>query len=204
VIFAGWPSLYGALIDMPLVQALFLGVKATVVVIVVEAISGSPGARSRPAHWILAALAFVALYVFAGALSPGVLWLRAFGGATAAPAQPLRRAAASSSRLLAIPGRRVVACWGARVVPAACPASAPHRPWACSSATGRRHLRGAYAVLTYMGQEVVSGYGWSRRAAHGRAWPCRDDAGAADPRDRLRGIVAGLNQAASGWGVLAG
>jgi chromate transporter len=75
---------------MECVQALFLGVKATVVVIVIEAILRvARRALRRPAHWVLAGLAFVALFLFARPLSAGGRSRRPLE----APSPPLDRAA---------------------------------------------------------------------------------------------------------------
>ena len=52
--------------DVPLVNALFLGVKATVVLIVVEALLRvARKALSETAHWIIAALAFIGIFFLA-------------------------------------------------------------------------------------------------------------------------------------------
>lgn len=55
---------YAAYGGLDWVQAVFLGVKSVVVVIVIEALLKiSKRALKRPAHWLIAGLAFVAIYV---------------------------------------------------------------------------------------------------------------------------------------------
>jgi chromate transporter len=198
---------YGALIDMPLVQALFLGVKATVVVIVVEAILRvAKRALKTRSHWVLAALAFVALYVFAMPFPLVVLAAGVYGaamapaGAGSSAPPPLR-----PGRLLATLSIGLVLWW---------------LPVALSATAGQAFLTdiglffsqlavvtfgGAYAVLTYMGQEVVTGYGWVTTAQ------LMDALGLAETTPgplilvtAFVGILAGLNQASPVLGVLGG
>jgi chromate transporter len=153
---------YGALIDMEWVQAIFLGVKATVVVIVVEAILRvARRALKRPDHWVLAALAFAAIFLFAVPFPLVVLAAGLYGAATAgsAPrdlARPLIQPVTLGLTLAV-----GLALWWAPVV--------------LTALTGQDFLTdaglffsklavvtfgGAYAVLSYMAQEVVAGYGW--------------------------------------------
>jgi len=73
---AGVYAIYG---DVPLVSALFYGVKAAVLVIVLEAlIKVSKKALGEKAHWIIAALAFIGLFflspVFFNACSCNIWW----------------------------------------------------------------------------------------------------------------------------------
>ncbi|MEM7427913.1 MAG: chromate efflux transporter [Pseudomonadota bacterium] len=59
-------AVYGMLGDVPLVDALFLGVKAAVVLIVVEALLRvARRALDGPAHWTVAGLAFIAIFFLA-------------------------------------------------------------------------------------------------------------------------------------------
>ncbi|MBP1807589.1 chromate efflux transporter [Rubellimicrobium aerolatum] len=153
---------YGALIDLALVQALFLGVKATVVVIVVEAILRvARRALTSPGQWVLAGLAFVALFAFAVpfplvVLAAGLWGAATAGGAPRDPAPPRLRPAALA-RTLAFG----LALWWAPVAVVA---------WAGQgfltdiglffSRLAVVTFGGAYAVLSYMAQEVVTAYGW--------------------------------------------
>ena len=153
---------YGALIDMEWVQAIFLGVKATVAVIVVEAILRvARRALKRPAHWVLAGAAFVAIFLFSVPFPLVVLAAGLYGAATAG----------SAPRVLARP----------RIYPATLGLTLAvgftlwWTPVALTALAGQDFLTnvglffsklavvtfgGAYAVLSYMAQEVVAGYGW--------------------------------------------
>ncbi|MFO8125902.1 chromate efflux transporter [Yoonia sp.] len=153
---------YGTYGNLPVVQALFLGVKATVVIIVIEALLKiTKRALIRPMHLILAGAAFVALFFF-GLPFPLVILCAALSGALGQPGDPvpyqlpvgnLRR-----SVTIVIIGAVV---WAA--------------PFGLIAASGNSFLRdiglffstlavvtfgGAYAVLAYMTQEVVVSYGW--------------------------------------------
>jgi len=149
---------------VPLVQAAFLGVKAAVVAIVVQALVRiARKALATPAHWIVAGLAFVAIYAlsvpFPAIIAAAALWgwwhsRGAVAGAVPAtpgvrPADTLRTAATWAA-LWAVP---VLAAWG----------------------TGAAFLTdlalffsklavvtfgGAYAVLAYMADTVVEAKGW--------------------------------------------
>lgn len=166
-------AFYGAL---PAMEVLFLGVKAAVLAIVLEALlKVARKALKKQVHWVIAAAAFVALFFFhvpfpiviivaalAGALSA---WRGSGGGLPASeePAEPaLSQHAAGAPRTLA-----TIALWLAIwLVPIAL-------LW---MALGGDHILvkigvffsklavvtfgGAYAVLAYMAQEVVRGYGW--------------------------------------------
>ena len=153
---------YGAYGGLPVVQSLFLGVKATVVIIVIEAlIRIAKRALIAPAHLVIAGLAFVALFVLAlpfplvigmAALAGAMLQRDHTGASTAPPANLM-----GSLRVIVIGG----IIWFAPLVPIAL--------------AGDEFLLdvggffaklavvtfgGAYAVLAYMTQEVVVSYGW--------------------------------------------
>lgn len=144
----------------PLVQAAFLGIKATVIVVVLQALLrlGHKALTGRAA-WMLAGFAFTALFVF-GLPFPLIViaaglfgYLTATGNGAAAPPP----AHANTARTIAI--------W----------ASLWATPLALVWVTGQDFLLqiglffsklaivtfgGAYAVLAYMTQEVVQNYGW--------------------------------------------
>ena len=55
--------LYG---DVPYVSALFIGIKAAVIVVVIEALTRvSKRALALPEHWVIALLAFIGIFFFA-------------------------------------------------------------------------------------------------------------------------------------------
>ena len=152
---------YGAYGDLPVVQALFLGVKATVVVIVIEAlIRIARRALKRPAHLVIAALAFVALFLLAlpfplvvlAAGLAGAALQRDHATATAPPAR------LSRALLILLAG---LAIWAAPLIPIALSGDS----FLLDIGTFFSKLAvvtfgGAYAVLAYMTQEVVVAYRW--------------------------------------------
>jgi len=152
-------GLYAWLGKVPLAEALFLGIKATVVVIVLEALlKVSKKALKGLDHWIIAALSFLAIFLFAAPFPLIIATAAAYGalkGGTAAPAPPLGRTGTL----------KTVVIWGALW----------WTPIALLWATGQETLSqiglffsklaivtfgGAYAVLAYMTQEVVQDQGW--------------------------------------------
>jgi chromate transporter len=207
VIFA-LAFVYSAVIDMEWVQALFLGVKATVVVIVIEAILRvARRALRRPAHWVLAGLAFVAQFLFAVPF-PLVVVAAGLWGALTAPTALAELAPPSRFRwpvLLATLATGLVLWWS---------------PVALAALAGQGFLTdlglffsklavvtfgGAYAVLGYMAQEVVSAYRWVSTPQ------LMDALGLAETTPGplilvtvFVSIVAGLNQGSTGLALLGG
>lgn len=162
-------ALYGKL---PVAEALFVGIKAAVLAIVVEALLRvARRALKGTADWMVAALAFVAIYALAVpfpviVLAAGLIgFLRGRAEVAGAPADPATLAAQEP-----LPLRQTaltVAIWLAIwIVPLL----------AVLAIFGRGHVLselawffsklavvtfgGAYAVLAYMAQEVVQGYRW--------------------------------------------
>lgn len=65
IIILALATLYAYLGNVPIVEALFLGIKATVVVIVIEALLRvSKKALKRTDHWLIAGLAFIGIFFF--------------------------------------------------------------------------------------------------------------------------------------------
>lgn len=145
---------------LPLVQAAFLGVKAAVIVVVLQALLRL-GAKSLDgrAAWVLAGLAFAALFVFGLPFPLIVLAAGLYGYATAG------RAVSAAPRPPRAKSARTVAIWGTLWA----------APLVLLWATGQEFLLrlglffskmaivtfgGAYAVLAYMTQEVVQTHGW--------------------------------------------
>jgi len=156
---------YVAFGAVPLVSGLFLGIKASVVVIVIEALLRlSRRALGRTSDRAIAALAFAAIFAFAvpfpaiiagaalvGALTAGVMY------ATPAPVAAAQGQIARGAAILAI---GLILWWG---------------PLAALWLGGQDFLfeiglffsklavvtfGGAYAVLGYMTQTVVQDFGW--------------------------------------------
>lgn len=154
---------------LPLVAAVFVGVKAAVLAIVVEALLRISKRALRSGFlWAVAALAFVAIFAFGvpfplivlGAAAAGLAWQKITGSAredmppSADPVPPLRR-----TLITAVIGAAV---WGAPLILLA--GLGGPQVFADVAAFFSKlavvTFGGAYAVLAYMGQEAVSGYGW--------------------------------------------
>ena len=154
--------IYAAFGNVPLIMALFLGVKAAVLVIVVEALLRvAKRALKTRGHWIIAVLAFVAIFFFKAPF-PLIVLFAAIAGYLMTLGDP---PAPTAIPLPAIPiatTAKTIAFWLAIwVVPLA----------SMAATLGREHVLtqlawffsklaivtfgGAYAVLAYMGQDVV-------------------------------------------------
>lgn len=167
--------------DVPVVAALFFGLKAAVLVIVFEALLKVAGRALKGAvPWALAAAAFIALFLFSvpfpvvvlgaaliGALGPGWFAGGAHGSAKAGPPALLdavMEADPGYAGRLARSARRAgflaLAVWAAPLV-ALLPYSGVYADvtWFFSKMAVVT-FGGAYAVLTYVAQEAVEGYGW--------------------------------------------
>lgn len=157
---------YAAFGNVPIVEAVFLGIKAAVLVIVIEALLRiSRRALKLTEHWIIAALSFLVIF-FLGAPFPLIVVIAALFGF-------LRSRDSVSSKIVlgavVTPSQTLktivvwLAIWFVPLI-------------GLAAAFGREHLLsqlslffsklavvtfgGAYAVLAYMGQDVVTRYGW--------------------------------------------
>ena len=155
-------TLYAAYGTLPWVAAAFLGIKAAVVVIVVQALlKVSSRALEGPVAYGLAVAAFLALLAL-GVPFPLIILVAAAIGAIA-----MRGAAAEAPPLAVSPARTVgtIALWLALwLVPLAAlrlfgPALLADIATFFSTLAVVT-FGGAYAVLAYMVQEVVQGFGW--------------------------------------------
>ncbi|MEH6360139.1 MAG: chromate efflux transporter [Amylibacter sp.] len=80
IVILALATLYVYLGNVPIVSALFLGIKATVVVIVIEALLRvSAKALKRTDHWVIAALAFIGIF-FLGIPYPLIVLIAAIYG----------------------------------------------------------------------------------------------------------------------------
>lgn len=151
--YANWGSL-------PAVEAVFMGIKATVVIVVLQALAKlAKKTLHQRDRWIIAALSFVALYGFAAPFPAVIALAAAYGALTATGlAEDAPRPQASTTL-------RTALTWGALWV----------APIAAAWAAGAQTLAqiglffsklavvtfgGAYAVLAYMTQEVVTRHEW--------------------------------------------
>ncbi len=158
VIFA-LAALYAAYGDVPVVQTLFLGVKAAVLIIVIEAlIKVSKRALLQTAHWVIAALSFIAIFflnlpfplIICAAAVYGLLTAQGNASQSTGERPTLSRTLAT----IAIGG----ALW---VLPfAILPAGFLTDIGLFFSQLAVVTFGGAYAVLAYMAQAVVTDFGW--------------------------------------------
>jgi chromate transporter len=181
-VMLGLSILYATLGEVPVVAALFFGLKCAVLVLVVEALLRvARRALKTNSAWALAAVAFVALYAF-GVPFPAVVLTAALigyfapsafkGGShgeakdgppavldavlAADPGRPARLAANAWRAGLA-----AVALWlfPVAVLVAASGGVFADVAWFFSKMAVVT-VGGAYAVLAYVAQEAVQGYGW--------------------------------------------
>lgn len=158
--------IYAAFGNVPVVEALFFGIKAAVLVIVIEALLRiSRRALKASWHWGLALLSFVAIF-FLGAPFPLLIAMAALIGFIVgdrskdnAPPVQLNASVAGTARTVAV----WLAIW---IVPLAGLAAVFGRDHVLSqlswffSKLAVVTFGGAYAVLAYMGQDVVVRHGW--------------------------------------------
>jgi chromate transporter len=155
---------------VPPVEAAFLGVKAAVLVIVIEAlIRVAKRALRGPYDFAIAAAAFVAIFFFAVPF-PLIIAAAAAIGFLLASATPHRAPAASPASLVAVPLSRTIATialwlgiWIAPLLAAAAIFGRGHVTTDISlffSKLAVVTFGGAYSVLAYMAQQAVETYGW--------------------------------------------
>lgn len=191
--------------QVPLVEALFLGIKATVVVIVLQALQKvATRALKSTDRWIIAGLSFLGIFVLNLPFPLIILCAAAYGYATAragdqpppevAGARPLRTAAIWTAiwlaplPLLALSGAELlteIALFFAQLAVVT--------------------FGGAYAVLAYMTQQVVQDYGWITTAQ------MMDGLGLAETTPgplilvtQFVGMLAGFGSDGAGLALLAG
>ncbi|SDG35624.1 MULTISPECIES: chromate efflux transporter [Thalassobaculum] len=158
-------ALYATFGEVPLVDALFLGVKAAVVVIVIEALLRiARRTLSSPLHWWVAGLAFVAIFFLAlpfpliilGAAVLGLL--RPAGPSSVAPTPAGAPALAGTAGTVAV---WLVLWWTPVLIAAALdPGGLLTQIGVFFSKLAVVTFGGAYAVLAYMAQDVVAQKGW--------------------------------------------
>jgi chromate transporter len=159
--------IYAAFGKVPLVEALFLGVKAAVLVIVIEALLRvAKRALSKAEHWLIAALSFVAIFFFQAPF-PLIVALATLFGFVRLTSASSQKVAAVDTRVPLSQTLRTALVWLAIwVIPLG----------TMTVLLGQSHLLsqmawffsklavvtfgGAYAVLAYMGQDVVQAYNW--------------------------------------------
>jgi len=161
VIVLALAMIYGAWGQVPLVAALFTGVQAAVLAVVIEALLrvAKRALKSR-SHWIIAALAFAALFLFAAPfpvviLAAGIWGFVATNAPSAAPPTPAPWR--TTLQALLIWGVVWLAPLGLLTVFA--PGILAEIAWFFSK-LALLTFGGAYAVLTWMAQDVVQQKHW--------------------------------------------
>jgi len=169
VVVLALSMIYAAFGQVPIVEAVFFGIKAAVLVIVVEALLRiAKRALKLTEHWAIAGLSFVAIFFLALPFPLIVFAAALFGFFRAERAPPLTQPVAPPSKLAPLSQTlRTIAAWLAIWLTPLL---------ALSAIMGRDHILtqlgwffsrlaivtfgGAYAVLAYMGQDVVVKHGW--------------------------------------------
>jgi len=198
---------YGAFGNLPVVQALFLGVKAAVVIIVIGAlIKIAKRALIKPSHKWLAFTAFVALFVFALPFPLVILIAALFGAIGASSTQattPLPTGSMRKSIAILSTGCLL---WAAPIVVVVL---SDNRflveVGVFFSTLAVVTFGGAYAVLAYMTQEVVVTFGWLSTAQ------MMDALGLAETTPgplilvtQFVGMIAGLSEGGITMALIAG
>lgn len=151
--------------ELPSVSALFLGVKAAVIVIVIEALSRvGKRALSLPEHWITALLAFVAIFFFSVpfpliiALAALFGFMRSYNASNDAVPVVVEQGKFNTLSTIVI----WLSIWWAPIllVGAIDGDGLLFDIGLFFSRLAVVTFGGAYAVLAYLGQDVVSQYGW--------------------------------------------
>jgi chromate transporter len=158
-------AVYAVYGEVSLVATLFLGVKAAVIIVVVEAlIKVSRRALQLPEHWVVATLAFIGIF-FLALPFPLIILLAAFFGFMRAGAQP---SDTRSDRVdITLSGTLSttaiwLAVWWLPILAMTVFASDSLllELGVFFSKLAVVTFGGAYAVLAYLGQDVVGHYGW--------------------------------------------
>ncbi|MBX2881720.1 MAG: chromate efflux transporter [Granulosicoccus sp.] len=158
-------AIYSIFGNVPLVEAFFFGIKAAVLVIVVEALLRvGKKALLRQFHWLIAALAFVGIFFLSIPYPLIILIAGIVGllmGATEEERQYIDMAHVSAGSTV----RTIVSWLAIWLLPllALAVVGAPHillEVGKFFSTLATVTFGGAYAVLAYMAQDVVVQYGW--------------------------------------------
>jgi len=160
-------AIYAAYGNVPVMAAIFLGIKAAVLIIVVEALLRiARRALGEGVYWVIAGLAFMAIFFFSLPF-PLVIALAALAGLLFSRARAATGEAVEHAPVRLTDTLTTVAIWTAIwIVPLL----------GVALVFGQGHVLtqlgiffsklavvtfgGAYAVLAYMAQQVVQGFGW--------------------------------------------
>jgi len=165
IVILALATLYVYLGNVPIVSALFLGIKATVVVIVIEALLRvSAKALKRTDHWVIAALAFIGIF-FLGIPYPLIVLIAAIYGLFFNDTSPETSAAVKHHQPFTKTLTTIfvwLAIWWLPILilDLATEYSILKEIAAFFSKLAVVTFGGAYAVLAYMAQDVVILKGW--------------------------------------------
>jgi len=191
--------------QVPLIEAIFLGIKATVVVVVLQALQKvASRALKSTDRWIIAGLSFLGIFCLDLPFPLIIAAAAAYGFSTATPNDqpPPRIAEARPLRTALI----WAAIWLAPVTVLALSGAALLTEIALFFAKlAIVTFGGAYAVLAYMTQEVVQNHGWITTAQ------MMDGLGLAETTPgplilvtQFVGMLAGFGSGGPGLAILAG
>ncbi|MEM7172399.1 MAG: chromate efflux transporter [Pseudomonadota bacterium] len=158
-------GLYAELGDLPLVATLFLGIKAAVLIIVIEALLRvSKRALKGRVFWVIAALSFIGIFFLTLPYPLIVLGAALFGFFFCANADSVESAPSQATRWSHTAGTICfwLVLWALPFIALAI-LDAPEilsDIGAFFSKLAVVTFGGAYAVLAYMGQDVVTAFGW--------------------------------------------
>jgi chromate transporter len=159
--------IYAAFGKLPVVEALFLGIKSAVLVIVIEALLRiAKRALKRPEHWAIAVLSFLTIF-FLALPFPLIIAAAAAFGFLKAGGEKREELPAFAALASVLQTARTIAVWLALWFAPLWLLSALSRngqlvtplAWFFSKLAVVT-FGGAYAVLAYMGQDVVIHYHW--------------------------------------------
>ncbi len=166
VVVLALAAIYAAFGDVPLVSALFLGVKAAVLIIVVEALLRvAKRALNGARYWLIAALAFVGIFFLALPYPLIVLLAAIVGFFIGAPGGDTTKEEVKVAHSLGGTLHTIVvwlAIWWLPLIAVGLftEQTILVEIGAFFSKLAVVTFGGAYAVLAYMGQDVVNQYGW--------------------------------------------
>ena len=194
--------------DVPIVEVLFLGIKAAVIVIVIEALlKVSQRALELPEHWVLAAVAFMGIFFLALPFPLIIVLAAVFGFVRAGKPRPqaqsmtpvpMKQTLTTVCIWLFIWWTPLIALglWGQHQL--------LHEVGMFFSQLAMVTFGGAYAVLTYLAQDAVEHYGWLT------AGEMMDGLGLAETTpgplilvNEFVGFLAGFRQGGSIYGLFA-
>ncbi|MEE9332900.1 MAG: chromate efflux transporter [Granulosicoccaceae bacterium] len=162
LILAGVYSVYG---DISIINALFLGIKAAVIVVVVEALLRvAKRALVKTEHWLIAAFAFVGIFFF-NLPYPLIVVAAAALGFTRSRSDQSAYQTIAKPAMLGATLKTVITWLAIWVIPFVLLYALGDQQFllklgAFFSKLAVVTFGGAYAVLAYLAQDVVTQFGW--------------------------------------------